>query len=106
MSSAVVVASLSLPLRLSRHDATRHRQAAIPPDSQPELILALRDSLRRERERADRAEIRAETVEQERREVVYDGRKGRFKSTIRIDEATGELSDREKCLCNVLTSSK
>lgn len=54
---------------LSRHDATQQRQAAKPPDSPPELILTLRESLRRERERADRAEARAEMAEQERREV-------------------------------------
>src|SRR5512134_1165365 len=54
---------------LSRHDATQQRHAAKPPDSPPELILELRESLRRERERADRAEARAETAEQERREV-------------------------------------
>jgi hypothetical protein len=54
---------------LSQHDATQQRQAATPPDSQSELILALHESLRRERERADRAEARAATAEQERREV-------------------------------------
>jgi hypothetical protein len=50
---------------LSRHDATR--QAVKPPESQPELISVLHDTLRRERERADRAEARAELAEQERR---------------------------------------
>src|SRR5512147_125146 len=54
---------------LSRHDATLQRPAAKPPNSPPELISTLRESLRRERERADRAEARAEMAEQERREV-------------------------------------
>jgi hypothetical protein len=40
---------------LSRHDATR--KAVKPPESPSDLLLALRDSLRRERERADRAEL-------------------------------------------------
>jgi hypothetical protein len=38
-----------------------------PPESQAELISVLHDTLRRERERADRAEARAELAEQERR---------------------------------------
>jgi hypothetical protein len=50
---------------LSRHDATR--QAVKPPASQAELLSVLHDTLRRERERADRAEARAEIVEEERR---------------------------------------
>lgn len=62
-------ALVTLAPHLSRHDATQQRQAAKPPDSPPELILTLRESLRRERERADRAEARAEMAEQERREV-------------------------------------
>ena len=52
---------------LPRHDATR--QAVNPPESQAELISVLHDNLRRERERADRAETRAELAEQERREL-------------------------------------
>ena len=62
-------ALVTLAPDLSRHDATQQRQAAKPPDSPPELISTLRESLRRERERADRAEARAEMAEQERREV-------------------------------------
>ena len=50
---------------LSRPDATR--QPVKPPESPSELISVLHDNLRRERERADRAETRAELVEQERR---------------------------------------
>jgi hypothetical protein len=50
---------------LPRHDATR--QTVNPPESQAELISVLHDTLRRERERADRAEARAELAEEERR---------------------------------------
>jgi hypothetical protein len=52
---------------LSRQDATR--KAVKPPESQAELISVLHDTLRRERERADRAEARAEIAEEERREL-------------------------------------
>jgi hypothetical protein len=40
-----------------------------PPESQSELISVLHDNLHRERERADRAEARAEIAEQERGEL-------------------------------------
>ena len=41
-------ALVTLAPHLSRHDATQQRQAAKPPDSPPELISTLRESLRRE----------------------------------------------------------